>query len=331
MDKLTLHTRKPFENQHSIENVFDAIVSDYSGLGNHLRQVTRHSKGYLNRALILWEVWRNRGAINHITGDISFAALSLPNAKSTVITFHDFLFLNRRITTRTKLLRHFWLDLPLKRAQHITAVSWYTKQKLLELKPEIASERIHVIHNPVHPIFTPRTTRPNNVVPKILLVGTNPNKNLDRIFSALEGLNCVVLVLGKLNESQAQRASGKAINYICIQDLNLQGVKEIYHQSDILLFASTDEGFGLPVIEAQACGVPVITSNTSSLPEVAGDAALFVNPYSIEEIRRSVIDLLGSQSLQNDLIVKGFQNARRFAVGNIRKQYLKLYKKIEKG
>lgn len=326
--RVQLYIRKSFEGQHSIENVFDAITLDYGQLKNHLKEARWLSKGVINRLLILFQVWYHRNELNHITGDITFAAIGLPNPSKTIITFHDFLFLNRRASVRTKLLKKLWLDLPLERAKHITTVSEYTKRELLRLKPNLDPNSITVIYNPVHPIFTPRNRLPNNEIKKVLLVGVNPNKNLNRIFKALEGLSCFVTILGALNDAQRQAAQDAKLNFLAVRDLSLEGVRDIYYQSDILLFASTAEGFGLPVIEAQACGVPVITSNTSSLPEISNGSALLVDPYNIDEIRCTTECLLFDERLKSKLITLGFENAKRFDVSRIRKKYLSLYKSI---
>ncbi len=87
----------------------------------------------------------------------------------------------------------------------------------------------------------------------------------------------------------------------------------ILNLASVFLFPSFYEGFGMPVLEAQACRVPVITSNRASLPEVAGGGALFVDPYSVEEIARMITKLLSDQALQKDLIKKGVENFHKFS------------------
>lgn len=92
----------------------------------------------------------------------------------------------------------------------------------------------------------------------------------------------------------------------------------------MLYFASTKEGFGLPILEAQSCGLPVLTSNTTSMPYVAGEAAILINPYNIEEIKKGVLELKNNKTLTDYLIKKGFKNIERFS----QEQFIYNYKKI---
>ncbi|RYE22091.1 MAG: glycosyltransferase, partial [Sphingobacteriaceae bacterium] len=89
------------------------------------------------------------------------------------------------------------------------------------------------------------------------------------------------------------------------------------------------EGFGMPILEAQACGLPLITSNCSSMPEVAGDASLQVNPLDVIAIRNGILELINNESLRNDLVKKGFENIKRFSKEKTVAQYTALYQKLE--
>ena len=87
----------------------------------------------------------------------------------------------------------------------------------------------------------------------------------------------------------------------------------LYSAAAVFAFPTLYEGFGIPVLEAQACGTPVLTSNCSSLPEVAGEAAVYVDPYDEENMRDGILKALGDQNLRNELIQKGYENAKRFS------------------
>ena len=95
--------------------------------------------------------------------------------------------------------------------------------------------------------------------------------------------------------------------------------------ADILAFVSTYEGFGLPIIEAQAIGRVVITSNLASMPEVAGKGALFVNPFSVEEIREGIVSLIENEHDRATLIKRGLENVKRFDKEKIANQYQEIY------
>ena len=103
---------------------------------------------------------------------------------------------------------------------------------------------------------------------------------------------------------------------------------ELYHQCNMLSFISTHEGFGMPIIEAQATGRPVVTSNLSSMPEVAGKGALLVNPYDINDIKLKILSIMKNDSLRDNLIELGFENVKRFKKEVIAEQYLNLYHEI---
>ena len=96
----------------------------------------------------------------------------------------------------------------------------------------------------------------------------------------------------------------------------------------MVVFVSTYEGFGLPILEGNAVGRPVITSNISSMPEVAGDAACLVNPFDEAEIRNGVLKVIKESSYRQELVAKGLINVKRFRPEEIAKQYAELYKDI---
>jgi glycosyltransferase involved in cell wall biosynthesis len=102
-----------------------------------------------------------------------------------------------------------------------------------------------------------------------------------------------------------------------------------YEAADILLFCSTIEGFGMPIIEAQTVGRVVVTSSVSSMPDVAGGGACLADPLSISDIRHAVERVLNDNNYRNDLIYKGLQNVRRFNPQTVARQYAHLYETIE--
>lgn len=102
----------------------------------------------------------------------------------------------------------------------------------------------------------------------------------------------------------------------------------LYALSTVFLYPSLRESFGIPMLEAMACGIPVITSNTSSMPEVGGDAALFIDPYKPEEITQAMNKLLIDKSLRETLILRGFENARKFSWRAMAENVLSLYQEL---
>jgi glycosyltransferase involved in cell wall biosynthesis len=102
----------------------------------------------------------------------------------------------------------------------------------------------------------------------------------------------------------------------------------LYAQADMVLFASTYEGFGLPIIEAQATGRPVVTSRVTAMPEVAGEGACLVDPYDVSSIRNGVLRVLDDGSYRDSLVHLGFENVRRFEPSLIASQYARLYEEV---
>ncbi len=116
--------------------------------------------------------------------------------------------------------------------------------------------------------------------------------------------------------------SGDVINvdYVPVEDLQL-----LYNEADLLVFPSLFEGFGIPVLEAQACGTPVVASDTTALPEAVGDAGVLVDPYDEEAIAEGVRKVLQDQKLRDDLVGKGFENARGFSWEKMARETLAVY------
>ncbi len=99
----------------------------------------------------------------------------------------------------------------------------------------------------------------------------------------------------------------------------------LYNQAELFLFPSLYEGFGLPALESMACGTPVVTSNTSSLPEVVGEAAIKINPNNFEEITQAIIKILTREKLRKDLVAKGFRQIKRFSWERVGQETKALY------
>jgi glycosyltransferase involved in cell wall biosynthesis len=102
----------------------------------------------------------------------------------------------------------------------------------------------------------------------------------------------------------------------------------LYNGADLFAFPSLYEGFGLPVLEAMACGTPVITSNVSSLPEVAGNAALLVDPYNVDELAGAIRRILSDPALAADLRARGLERARQFSWERTAQETLEVYRNV---
>jgi glycosyltransferase involved in cell wall biosynthesis len=155
--------------------------------------------------------------------------------------------------------------------------------------------------------------------PYVIVVGSiEPRKNLDRLFSAWKNLKkeykdielVVVGFQGYPFQQVTFRTISNRINFIGrAKDDDLPA---LYSGAICLVFPSIYEGFGLPPLEAMGCGSPVLSSNTTSMPEVVGDSGLFFDPYDIDDICNCLDRILSNSELRKELRSKGFERARKF-------------------
>ncbi len=141
----------------------------------------------------------------------------------------------------------------------------------------------------------------------------------------MKELNCELRIVGQPNDSQRQALVRNSIEYSQVVGLSESDLLEEYRRCDIVSFVSTSEGFGMPILEANACGRVVITGNCTSMPEVAGDAGCLVDPFSFQSIRHGIERLIRDEAYREDLIQRGFLNVRRFHPNRIAQRYLDVY------
>jgi glycosyltransferase involved in cell wall biosynthesis len=215
--------------------------------------------------------------------------------------------------------------------------------KYLKIRPD----KIHVVHHGVLPIYQPQeesrleAVRDRYGLPQeyILFVGAVvERKNLRRVLEACtvlwargDGVPLVVVGPKSARSSgilSAVEASGLADRIIFTDYVPESDLPALYAAATVFVYPSLYEGFGIPVIEAMACGTPVITSNISSLPEVAGDAAITVDPTKSDEIRAALERLLSSPELRAELRVRGFEQAKTFTWGHAARATLEVYRRI---
>lgn len=273
-------------------------------------------------------VWRHRekDSIHHVTGDIHYCILALLGCKS-VLTIHDTVSLefNQLSWIKKLIMEWLWFRIPLKLATKVVCISDETKQCVQKYTNRTD---IEVIHNAVDPLFEEVAQHVNHDVPRILLIGTTPNKNLLRTFEALQGLSCKCTIIGKLDEQQLNALKLYHINYENRLGLSDAQIVEEYAKADIVSFISLFEGFGMIVIEANKVGRPVICSGIPVLQEVAGDAALFVNPLDVKDMRAGFERLLSDPGMCQSLVERGRNNVSRFDVSIIGQQWQALYAQV---
>ena len=206
-------------------------------------------------------------------------------------------------------------------------MSAFTKAELLERLSCEEAEKIRVVHDPVSPVFVNSGKPFNSARPVILQIGTNWNKNLERVAEALNGLNCHLLIVGHLDQGQRELLRSKGISHESYEQITDERMLEMYKACDILVFASLYEGFGLPIVEAQAVGRPVITSDRCSMPEVAGGAACLVQPERSDAIREGILRIVHDAAYRGSLVKRGLENVHRFQASLIANEYAQLYRR----
>ena len=310
---------------YSIEGIFQTVRRHLPpGISVVHLEVPYFSHGMARRAAICHFVRRNRGRINHITGDITFAALALPRP-GLIVTIHDTGWVGYRGALRQALVNLLWIKLPARHAPHVTVVSEFTRRAVLAVA-RCHPDRVRVVPNCVDPVFDRCDREFRADTPEVLFVGTAANKNLSRLCAALESINCSLHIIGELTAEQLGSLRRHRIAYRNSVNLGRTSLAQAYASADLVAFPSLFEGFGMPIIEAQAVGRPVVASRLTVLAEVAGQGALFVNPLDIASIRAGLREVIKNATLRNELIAAGFENVRRFSPEVVAAAYSEVYR-----
>lgn len=309
---------EPFEDYLRKENEVVDIFMPYGAgslsniLGN-IKYVRKH---------------RIKDGINHVSGETHYAILGLLGCPS-VLTIHD----DYAISSSPRkgfvqwIKKMLFITLPVKFADQVVCISPSTKA-LIDSYVKNSKTKV-ITHHDITADFpyTPKTF--DSECPSIFHMGTAPNKNLETTLKALKGLKCKLRVLKKMTPEQIQLANNLGIDYVNRYDLTNQEVFEEYNKADIILFPSLYEGLGMPILEGQSIGRPVITTDREPMNWVAGrDGAILLNdPLDADEIRNKIMTLCQDESLRKSLLTCGRKNIERFKLPAIYKAYMDVYKK----
>jgi len=270
--------------------------------------------------------------------------------KKSVVTIHDLKFKHPELfadSVGREFFRRGTLD-AIDRADLLVAVSDFTRAELID-EFDVSPERIRVVHPGIGQEFRPDLAPEEVARVKskyglkgcyVLFVGfLEAKKNLPRLIRAFAEVRKRLAVSYSLVlAGPAGPAAGEVAE--TIRECSLAGaviltgqvpredLPYLYGGADLFVFPSLHEGFGIPPLEAMACGVPVVSSRAASLPEVIGDAGLLVDPFKTEEIADAMDSVLTDQALCSDLKKRGLVRAESFSWGRMSKEILAIYKEL---
>jgi glycosyltransferase involved in cell wall biosynthesis len=321
---VTYFYREPRKTGLSIEGIFQSVKASLQG---KVAINEFYCDAKLSRVQNTKQAGKQAGTINHITGDVNFLAMGLRGRKN-ILTIHDLGYYENPVHSRLKKIFYelFWFTLPLKYIDIVTVVSEFTKEKLMRYF-NFPEHRIRVIPDPVKPVFHFVRKEVVSGKPVVLMLGTGKHKNLDNLIEAAKNIDVHLDIVGWPAPDELEKLKQYGISHTVYNGLTDEQVQERYAACDILFIASYYEGFGMPIIEAQTVGRPVITSNIGAMLEVGKGSTLLVDPHSPAEIRNA-INSLSDRGLYDELVEKGIKNAAKYDYRKIAEQYLSVYEEL---
>ena len=289
----------------------------------------------------------------HCTSNTAPLSTSIP----LVITLHDIIYMESLSLFRKgfsnyqkfgNMYRRMVVPAVVRKSRKLITVSEFEKKRIADFF-HLGENRIAAVYNGVSPYFKPVTDpvllegmRKKYKLPDkyfFFFGNTDPKKNTKGVLRALSDLHKqsdekIPLVMLDFDREELVRLIAEIGDPDLSNHIILTGyvpnteLPAIYSLCTVFLYPSLRESFGIPMLEAMACGVPVITSDTSSMPEVGGDAALFIDPYDPSQITAGMKSLLFDEVLRKELISKGFKNATRFSWKSMAENVLGIYYEI---
>ena len=253
-------------------------------------------------------------------------------SSNQVITIHDLISLRyKNISAHQRFYFKYFLPFLISRAKLIIAVSETTKKDIVTFL-KCPEEKIKVVfngydHTTYFAIEGNRHVieRAYGVKKYLLAIGpTYPHKNFETLIQAYKELDDSVRIQFPLVIAGGKKEYVNALKLLVKQldlEINIRFIgyvpidlmPALYREAEVFIFPSLYEGFGIPLLEAMACGCPVITSNTSSMPEVCGDAALYFDPLDRDALKKRIMNLTEDRKLWNEMRKRGLEQVKKFS------------------
>ena len=316
--------RKKIEGENSIEEVARRIklLCDVEIL-----ECPYNSTSIMNVVKNIFFIRKFKFNVVHIISPTEAYLLCFIKASKKIITYHDLGTLNSSRNFLYKIIKkNLYIAPSIHYADEITFVSFQTQREFVEETNFKNINKLHVIYNSYDERLKYVKNMKNNLF-TIFHIGTSPRKNLSGMLEACKEIKDIkFIIVGKLTDEQHKKLVKYNYIYENYFDCSFEQIVNFYNCCDLVSFPTFYEGFGLPAIEANAVGKPVIVSDIPIMHEICNDAALFVDPYNQNEIKNAVERIMNDTALQEKIINNGFENIKKFKINNICKQYNDLYK-----
>lgn len=311
-------------------------------------------KSFLNHMPGSYSFWRyytlpkelKKYKLDVIHDPYELGPLSFSNPAAKIITIHDLtpLLFPEHFKSADVWLHRLLFSKTIKNVDKIITVSEYSKKDIIE-HINAPEDKIEVVYNGKSEIFHPHPEAELEEIKKrynipyefILCVGgLHPIKNIPRLLKAYKkvlenGYRQPLVIVGKKVDKwdpifHTISQLGLEDRVIFTGHINDNDLSLLYSAAQVFVYPCLYAGFGLPPLEAMACGTPVISSNNSSIPEVVGDAGILIDPYQVYDIATAMVHVMDDESMQKKMIKKGKKQAKLFSWDNAARETLNIYK-----
>ena len=323
--------------EHQFYFIFDRTFSNDFIFANNIEPLiisppTRHP--------LLWWYWFEKklpSTLNKINPSLFLSPdgyLSLSTNTKSLAVIHDINFAHNPydLPYLTRKYYNYYFSKFAKKAERIATVSEYSKQDIVKTY-NIDKQKIDVVYNGSNPIYQPITDEKKQIIKNehtngsdyfIFIGSLHPRKNVDKMLLAFDSFRKLnqksykLIIIGSyfFKNKEMKNIFNKMAyknDVLFFDHQSPEIIKGLLGAAQALLLASKFEGFGIPVLEAMYCDVPSIISETTSLPEVGGDAAIYVNPFSIDSISNAMLKMASDHNLRNQLIENGKSQRKNFS------------------